>query len=424
MKYGLNQKPPFLSNLLYGLQWWIVSLPCVIIMGAVISKIHYTDIALQTLYMQKIFAIMGITTIVQVLWGHRLPLVIGPASVLLVGILASLSAGAPTIYTSIMIGGVFIAILAFSGLITKLRFVFTSRVVTVILMLIPFTLMPTIIKLIFGNEYSVFFSLLFALLLVILLLFLNKWLQGVWKSTVIIWGLIVGTLVYFGIHGLPKVESVGFSTGLLLNNFFIQPTFDAGTIIAFIFCFVALLVNELGSIEAVGEILKADNMSKRIRNGVGIAGFSNIVSGSVGTIGSVDFSMSTGIIAATGCASRYTLIPAGIGLVFCSFFPPLVNMLNHIPAIVMGTLLLYLMATQLSSGLMLMIREKAVDSFDHGVTVGLSLMVAILITFMPEAVLQQMPAIIRPVVGNGFVMGVIMVLLLEHVVLRKKKRNC
>lgn len=423
MKYGLNQKPPFLPNLLYGLQWWIVSLPCVIIMGAVISKIHYADIALQTLYMQKIFAIMGITTIVQVLWGHRLPLVIGPASVLLVGILASLSAGAPTIYTSIMIGGVFIAILAFSGLITKLRFVFTSRVVTVILMLIPFTLMPTIIKLIFGNESSVFFSLLFALLLVILLLLMNRWLRGVWKSTVIIWGLIVGTLVYFGIHGLPRVESVGFSTDLLLNNFFIQPTFDAGTIIAFIFCFVALLVNELGSIEAVGEILKADNMGKRIRNGVGIAGFSNIVSGSVGTIGSVDFSMSTGIIAATGCASRYTLIPAGIGLVFCSFFPPLVNMLNHIPAIVMGTLLLYLMATQLSSGLMLMIREKAVDTFDHGVIVGLSLMVAILITFMPEAVLHQMPAIIRPVVGNGFVMGVIMVLLLEHVVLRKKNNK-
>lgn len=421
MKYQLNQKPPLLAMLLYGLQWWIVALPCVIIMGAVVSKIHYNDVAMQTLYMQKIFAVMGITTIAQVLWGHRLPLVIGPASVLLVGILASLSAGVSVIYTSIVVGGVFLTVLAFSGLLTKIRFIFTSRVVTVILILIPFTLMPTIIKLIFGNEYSVFFNLIFAFALVIVLLFLNRWLRGVWKSTVIIWGLVLGTFCYYAMHGLPQVESVNFSKELLTEGFLISPTFDAGTIIAFIFCFVALLINELGSIEAVGEILKADRMELRIKKGVGFAGISNIFSGAMGTIGSVDFSMSTGIIAATGCASRYTLIPAGVGLFLCSLFPSLVNLLNHIPTIVMGTLLLYLMATQLSSGLMLMIREKAVDTFDQGVIIGLSLMVAILITFMPEAALNQMPSIVRPIVGNGFVMGVITVLLLEHIILKQKK---
>lgn len=421
MKYHLDQKIPFLTNLLYGLQWLIVSLPFVIIIGSVISNIHYNDAAMQTMYVQKIFLVMGITTIIQILWGHRLPLVIGPASVLLVGILASLSSSVAGIYTSVMIGGVLMAVLAFSGLLTKLRFVFTSRVITVILILIPFTLMPTIIKLITGNNHNIFFSLLFAFALIVFLLLANKWLPGVWKSTVIIWGLIIGTFTYYGITGFPTIEPVGYSSAVFSDGLFVKPIFDAGTVVAFLFCFIVLVINELGSIEAIGEMLHADKMDKRVKRGVGISGISNILSGSIGTIGSVDYSMSAGVISATGCASRYTLIPAGLGLIACAFFPQVVSVLNHIPTIVMGTLLLYLMSTQLSSGLMMLVREKSVSVFEDGIVVGLSLMVAILISFISAEAANQMPGIIKPIVGNGFVMGVITVLLLEHIIFRKKK---
>ena len=71
MKYELNDKPGMLPMLMYGLQWWIVSLPCVVIMGIIVSQLHYTNVAEQTFYLQKLFGIMGIVMIVQVLWGHR-----------------------------------------------------------------------------------------------------------------------------------------------------------------------------------------------------------------------------------------------------------------------------------------------------------------------------------------------------------------
>ena len=69
MKYELNDKPGMLPMLMYGLQWWIVSLPCVVIMGIIVSQLHYTNVAEQTFYLQKLFGIMGIVMIVQVLWG-------------------------------------------------------------------------------------------------------------------------------------------------------------------------------------------------------------------------------------------------------------------------------------------------------------------------------------------------------------------
>lgn len=420
MKYHIDEKLPLSSSLLYGLQWWIISLPCVIIIGSVISKIHYSEIAEQTLYMQKTFAVMGIITIIQILWGHRLPLVIGPASVLLVGVLASLSAGISAIYTSIAIGGLFIAILAFSGLLTKLRFIFTTRVVTVILILIPFTLMPTILNLIFGNSHHTLFNLSFVFILVACLLLFNKWLRGIWKSTTIVWGIIIGTFVYYSIYGFPSIESVSYSKEVFSSGFFIDLDFDAGTIIAFLFCFIALIVNELGSIEAVGQMLHAENLDRRIKQGVGITGLSNILSGSMGVVGSVDYSMSTGVISATGCASRYALIPAGIGLIVCAFIPQVITLLSHIPSIVMGTLLVYLMTSQISSGFVMMTQEKAVVTFNDGIVIGLPLMIAILISFAPATTIAQMPDLIKPIIGNGFVMGVIAVLILEHLMFRKK----
>lgn len=198
--------------------------------------------------------------------------------------------------------------------------------------------------------------------------------------------------------------------------------FIDNAVLSFLFCFIALIVNELGSIQAVGRMIGADHMERRTTRGVGITGLANVVSGALGIVGPVDYSMSPGIIAATGCASRFPLIPAGIGLVVCAFFPGFIECLNAIPGVVMGAVLLYLMASQLSAGMQMMIREKAVDGFDGGLVVGFSLMVALLLSFAPDEALNSIPALIRPIVGNGFVMGVITVLILEHLIFRAGKK--
>lgn len=422
MKYGLNDKPGLLPMLMYGLQWWIVSLPCVVIMGIIVSKLHYTEVAEQTFYLQKLFGIMGVAMIVQVLWGHRLPLVIGPASVLLIGILSTISAGIPAIYTGILVGGLVLTVLAYSGWLGRLQFIFTPRIITVILILIAFTLTPVILNLVLGDTSHALFNLFFTLLMVLALVVGNKFLRGIWKSTTVLWGIAGGALVYYLVNGFPGLPSAG-TDGLpvqgALFNFSLD--FEAGTILSFLFCYVALIVNELGSIQAVGYMLQADQMNKRTTRGVGVVGITNVLSGLFGVIGPVDYSMSPGVIAATGCASRYTLIPAGAGLILCAFFPTVVGMLVTLPGVVMGAILLYLMATQLAAGMQMLVREKAIVDFDNGVVVGLPLMVALLLSFAPSEVLNMIPSLFRPIVGNGFVMGVVSVLILEHLIFRKRK---
>lgn len=423
MKYNLNDKPGIFPMFMYGLQWWIVSIPCVVIMGIIVAQLHSTDASGQIFYMQKLFGVMGIAMTAQVLWGHRLPIIIGPASVLLIGILAAISVGTAAIYTAIFVCGIFIALLAFCGLLSHLQAIFTPRIIIVILCLIAFTLAPVILQLIFTNTGSASFQLFFALLLAFGMILANRLLRGIWKSTVVLCGILAGSFIYYSIEGFPLLPSL-IPLPATETHFWLWPLhFEGGVILSFFFCFIALIVNELGSIQAVGQMIGADNMEKRTTRGVGFIGLSNILSGVCGIIGPVDYSMSPGIIAATGCASRYTLIPAGLGLVICAFFPGFIQILNCIPGVVMGSVLLYLMSSQLSAGLQMLSRSKAVSDFNSGIIIGFPLMVALMLAFVPHEVIDRIPAFIRPIVGNGFVMGVIFVLLLEHIILKSPKQE-
>ena len=411
--------------MLYGLQWLVVSVPTILILGRVLGVIHFEDAASQIFYMQKLFALGGVFMIIQILWGHRLPLIIGPASVLLIGIVSSLSFSYSVIYTSVAIGGLFLLFLSLSGLLAKVDFLFTSRIIVVILFLIAFTLAPVILNLLFENSAgSENFHLCFAIILVTLMLLMNKWFVGAWKSIVILLGIVIGTLVYLWLKPTQLSEPTAMSAILSSDkpNLFIFPLeFDFGVIAAFIFCYLALLINELGSIQSVGSILNLKDMDKRTERGVAVIGVSNILAGISGVIGLVDFSFSPGIISATRCASRYVLIPAGIGLVLMSLFPGVVSILNQTPSLVIGAIMFYLMVTQLASGFHLMQKQKAVIDFESAIIIGFPIMLAVLISFLPQAVVSSIPLIVRPILTNGFVMGVITVIVCEHIIFRKSK---
>lgn len=375
--------------------------------------------------MQKLFALGGVFLIVQILWGHRLPLIIGPASVLLIGIVSSLSFSYSIIYTSVAIGGVFLLFLSLSGLLAKIDFLFTPRIIVVILLLIGFTLAPVILNLLFENSAGFEnFHFWFAIILVTMMLLMNKWFVGVWKSLVILLGIVVGTLVYLQFKPMELATATTMSQILSSDttSLFIFPLeFDFGVIIAFMFCYLALLINELGSIQSVGSMLNLKDMNQRTQRGVAVTGVSNVFAGITGVIGLVDFSFSPGIISATRCASRFVLIPAGVGLILISLFPGLVSILNQTPSLVIGAIMFYLMVTQLASGFNLMQEQKAVLDFESALVIGFPIMLAVLVSFLPQAVVEAIPLIVRPILTNGFVMGVITVIICEHFIFRKKK---
>ncbi|NLO21974.1 MAG: purine/pyrimidine permease [Syntrophomonadaceae bacterium] len=425
LKYGLDDRPPSLEMLAYGLQWLALTIPALVIIGQVVAGVQFGNVHEQIVYLQKLCFITGVLLIAQILWGHGMPLVIGPSTVLLIGILASQGSSLDSIYSAIFLGGLVLAVLAYSGLFSLVQGLFTPRVVVVILLLIAFTMAPTIMNLVIARDSSVplIYNILFTLLAVSLLFAAEHHIKGVWKATLVLWAILLGSIFYYLIFPSSQQGLNAVNTPYLApfwNDFSFNLVVDPGVLLSFLLCFLALSINDLGSIQSLSSFLQADRIEKRTRRGMGLTGLGNMLSGWMGVIGPVNFSMSPGVIAATLCASRYPLLPAGMGLILISFSPWLMNYMGHIPQVIIGCILIYLMSIQIAASLVMLKEKEALLNFSSGIVIGFPLILATLIAFMPGEVVGTLPSILRPLIGNGFVMGVIMVMLLEHLLLKER----
>ena len=119
LKYNLNDRPPMGQLLGYSLQWFVMA---VAVVSTSVFVAQGSD-AEKLFFAQKLFALMGIAGLAQIFVGHRLPLVVGPAAVLLVGVMSSYRAGAEpsAVYSSIAIGGALVALLTIGGVMRRVQ---------------------------------------------------------------------------------------------------------------------------------------------------------------------------------------------------------------------------------------------------------------------------------------------------------------
>jgi len=395
----------------------MIILPIVIITGKVVAVLHFTDFAKQVEYIQKIFFITGVAMLIQLCFGHRLPLVSGPSMILLIGIAASRGSDLNSIYSAILFGGIFLTLLAITGMLSRLNKIFTQKVVATILLMVAFTITPTILNLIVKPYPLAFMNFCFALIFLSLMFVVNRFLSGIWEATLILWATIIGSLVYLAINPpqtFPEVNLVSLPLSKPISI-----VFDPALLFSFVVCFFALLINDIGSLQSVGPIINPDKMGVRMTRGVTVTGISNILAGFIGVIGVVNYTLSPGVIVATKNASRYTLIFAALILVVLSFLPIFLAIISLIPSVVVAVVLTYVMCSQISAGLSIVFEHGF--KFEDGLIISLPIMLSILVSFIPKEALKTFPPVLLPILGNGFVVGVLAVLFMEQVVFREKK---
>jgi xanthine/uracil permease len=413
LQYGLDDKPPTAESALYALQWLALALPSIVIVGTVAAGHHFADPALKTIYLQKATFITGLMLLGQALFGHRLTLIAGPATALLLGIIGSRTTP-DAVYTAIAISGLLLAIVSAAGLFSFLRELFTSRVIATVLLLIAFTLTPTIVQLLTtGSDGTTSDYLTFAACLIMAMFLAHRFLPAAGRSLLILTGMLVGSVAFFGIFG----SAANFENHETIASFFTgftTPLFDAGVILSFLFCFLALSLNEIGSMQAIAPLLKPQGLDKRIRRGMTVTGGVNAISGMFGVIGPVDYSLSPGVIAASGCGSRFPLITAALILLLVSFSPAILGIAGMIPQAVVGCVLVYTLSGQIAAGLSAAFSGKTF-TFEDGIVIGLPILAGTIVAGLPHDIVASFPEAIRSVAGNGFVVGVIAVLLLDRI---------
>ncbi len=423
LQYKLDEWPPWSKTILFGLQWAAIVVPSIIILGHVISSLQFAEPINGMDYLQKLFVVTAATLAIQVVWGHRLPLVAGPATVLLIGVIASQGFSSGDIYTAIMIGGALLTLLALTGLFAYVRKIFTDRVVSTVLLLIAFTLTPTILKLLIARDSGVqpLSNLTFGLLLLSAMFMLHRHLPGIWKSTLVVWTMLCGSLIYFMVF--PSANAMNLQAKSWISFQFLaqltwHPSVNLGVVTSFLVCYMALAVNDVGSIQAMNRLLDVADMDRRIFRGITVTGICNILSGCLGIIGPVNYSLSPGVVMSTGCASRFTLLPAAIAIAAAGFSPAVIGFLGGVPSVVVGCVMLYILTSQIAAGLVVANQQRGFQ-FEDGFVIGLPLLLGTVISFLPPDLLSTFPVVLRPTLGNGFVVGTLCAFVLDRAIFRR-----
>jgi xanthine/uracil permease len=423
LTFGVNQFPPWPRSLIYGVQWVGIFLPTLMILSAISSEYLGLRQAEKLLFFQRILLSTGGIIILQTLWGHRYPLLDGPSSALLLNVLILAPGGMPAIQGGMIAGGIFLLLLGMFRLTRYVEPLFTDNVIGVTLILIAITLLPFLAPLIVGQNPArpdgdpLIFGVSLSTMLCIALF--SQWLSGFSKTVSLLLGILAGTLL-MTVSGRIEIPALTESPWLRFPYPLVPelPSFSAPAVLPFLIANVAVLINGVGSIYSIGEVVGREGMGGRISRGIGFTGLGGLAAGILGTIGTVSFGISPGVVLVTRVGSRYPVALCGCFLCILTFFQKGLSLLLAIPPSVVGAALITAMASQIGAGISILTRSgKSLEGRDY-LVVGLPLLLGGIISILPHDFFRHFPPSVRTFLQNGLVVGILLVLFLEHLLLR------
>ncbi|MGA2954942.1 MAG: solute carrier family 23 protein [Thermodesulfobacteriota bacterium] len=423
--YGLDQFPPWPQSLMYAVQWVAIFMPILMILSAISSEYLGLRQADKLLFFQRLLLTTGGIMILQTLWGHRYPLLDGPSSALLLNILILAPGGMPAIQGGMIAGGIFLLLLGVFRLTRYVEPLFTDNVISVTVILIAITLLPFLAPLIIGQRQDlawgdpVIFGVSVSTMLFIVLL--SQWLPGFLKTISLLLGILAGSSL-MGALGRLEAATMREASWLRFPHplFPDLPSFSAFAVIPFLVAYVAVVINGVGSIYTIGEIVGKERMGGRVARGIGFTGLGGLLAGALGTIGTVSFGLSPGVVLVTRVGSRFPLTLCGVFLCILAFFQKALALFMSIPSSVVGAALITAMASQVGAGISVLARSgKPLEGRDY-LVIGLPILVGGIISILPGNFFQAFPFSAQAFLKNGLVVGIVLVLLLEHLLLRRR----
>ena len=423
--YGLYERPPVVHNLVYGLQWALIMFPAVMIVASIAAEALQLSGEGRVAFFQKMLLLSGAFTFLQTLVGHRYPIQEGPATALLLTFVVLAPQGLGVIQGGFLCGGLLLFAMGRLGWMGRLGAYFTPNVVGVILLLVALTLIPHLLPRLMGvsptqprGEGAVFAA---SLLLVLLIAVLAYRLRGFLQTTAIILGILAGS-VGFWCWGRLDLTTVGQASWVSLPGTLWagMPQFSFSAVLSSLLAYVAVTVNAVGSLHGVAGVVGSEGIGERMNRGLALTGLSGVAASALGVVGTVGFSTSPGVILVTRVASRHALAMCGVVLVVVALTSRLSALLAAVPSAVIGAALTVAMASQVGAAINAITSGKRSLVGRDYLVVGIPVLLGTLVASAPPGFFASLPPWLGTIAGNGLVLGIVLVLVLEHGLLRRR----
>ncbi|MFC4410371.1 purine/pyrimidine permease [Chungangia koreensis] len=426
-----------MKNILGGLQWAVFLFASSIAAPIAIAHVFGMDSADTSLFIQRTIFILGIACLVQVLIGHRLPINEGPAGIWwgvfvvyagMVGILyPTMGQSLQVLQSGQMYSGIIFILLAITGLIGKMKNLFTPTITFVYLTLLVLQLSGTFVKGMLGVEEvgeSVDPIIAVASLVIMIATYFmmsskNKWLQ---RYSVLL-SILLGWLLFLIVGKAENVDFKGDSW-ISFPDVFVYgpPVWDTGMFVTALFITLLLVANMMASIRVMESVYKKSfgiDHPDRMKHGSIASGVNQILAGIFSAIGPVPISGAAGFVSATKMAKLKPFVFGAIIVVIISVLPNVIAVFSALPAPVAFAVTFTIFTKMVEMALKELESE---ENKGRAYTVSAyALMTGVGLMFVPVDSLGNLPDVVSVILSNGMIVGTIVGITLEQ--LFKKKKN-
>ena len=423
IRYEPDERPPLPLLLGLGLQYALLAIATIVVIPAMMIQLAKGSEAYLSWAVFAALVIGGITTLIQAIRIGRIGagyiLLMGSTTAFMAVCVSALEQGGPGLLASlIVISSLFQFALA--GKLALLRQVFTPTVAGTVMMLIPVTIGPLIMRKLLevpeGASPAAAPVTAGVTLLIMIAIVLRG--SGMWRLWAPLIGMGVGSVtggVLFGIYdttrlyeadwiGLPTVVWPGFDLSF-------GPTFWA-LLPAFV------MVTFVGALDTIGDTIAIQRASWRrpraidfraIQGALNADGLGNLLSGFAGTVPNTTYAASIAVAEITRIASRSVGACVGGLFLVVAFLPKLIAVVLAIPSPVVASYLIVLVSILFVMGMRILFQDGL--DYRKGVIVGFSFWIGVAVHFdwiFPEYFQGQWGELL----GNGVTVGGLMVIVL------------
>ena len=424
LAYGLADMPKSIPDtIVYSVQWMLIMVYPVV-WGYVLVGVGlgFTGADFSG-YMARVVLMIGVSTLVQAVCGHRFAMATGPNIIPSTAILVAFSLGGRELAYEAMnayiFAGFFVALLGALGIVSLIGRVWTPTVLGCMTMMVGLYTSTLSMQLIVGKTHSWWLYAGIAQAL------LCGWLaikgKGFLATIPVLISVVFGYAIFIAagdfnwdlvnampFFALPKIFPYGWQ----------MPSLEMIVTMCAVNIFAA--VKNYGMINGYGTLLGKPPTLKDVRRTFTVFGLvDGVVASLFGVPSTVSYGENMGILLLTRVASRIFIIIAALGFIVLSFFGKMGGMMAAMPAPVAGAVLLGVASSLIGLGANIWHTGNRGFGTREMFICGFSVFFSLGLYSCPASFFNSIPTIASMILGNPIISVIIVAIVMEQVLMRK-----
>ncbi len=422
--YGPDDKPRSVRDaIIYSLQWILIMFYPVVWGYSIVGINIGFDSPELSAYMSRVVLMIGVSTLVQVLAGHRLSMISGPNIIPSVAIVAAFAIGgkenALTAFNAYIIAGVVVAVIGALGWFRYIGKVWTPLALGAMVMMVGLTTSTVGVGLVANDGAS--WQFVVGILLALLCGWLSIQGKGLLATIPVMITIVLGYVIFIAtgkfawdiVAAMPAVNvPQPFPYGWEMPSGGLIVTM----IIVNLFAAVNLYGNANGYVGIIGRTLDA-RREKRMFVVFGL--LEGVVASIFGVPSTVAYGENLGFVLLTKVASRFFMIVTAIAYIILGFSGKFAGLMAAMPPEVAGAVLLGVACTLIGLGASTWVQGQTFQTREIFIT-GFSVFLAYGLANLPPAFYAQLPDLVGMLFKNAVIMVIILVIIMEQLAFPKK----